>query len=78
MLVSAVSANQFQSKKIADNLNKNKQVLSENTELIFNSLPIAEKGKSINSEKLSLYSSINEWKEFCHKQILNGKLDVIV
>ena len=56
---------------------KNKKVLSEDAELVFNSLLLAENAKSVNNEKLNLYNSINEWKEFCHKQILDGKLDVI-
>ena len=77
MLVSAVSANHFQSSnKIADNLNnKNKPERPDCLELVFNLNSVVNKKVSI--EKLNLYNSINEWKEFCHKQILNGKLDVI-
>ena len=76
MLVSAVSANHFQSNKIAEVNIKNEPTQPENNgELSFNSYALSKKGSSI--EKLSLYDSINEWKDFCHKQILSGKLDVI-
>ena len=44
-------------------------------DMAFNSTPNKTKRTSI--EKLSLYNSINEWKDFCHKQILAGNLDVI-
>ena len=75
MLVSAVSANYFQSKKIADKtINKNEKPV-ENNDMAFNSTP--NKIKKTSIEKLSLYNSINEWKDFCHKQILAGNLDVI-
>lgn len=78
MLVSAVNANLFQSKKIAENTNtKNNPVSTEkNADTVFNSLPNSSK-KTTSIEKKRLYDSINEWKDFCHKQILNGKLDVI-
>ena len=29
------------------------------------------------SQQSELFESINEWKNFCHKQIENGKLDII-
>ena len=78
MLVSAVSANYFQSKK---NINKTavakKDKLVDNTnEMAFNSIPNKSK-KATNNDKLKIYNSINEWKDFCHKQILKGNLDVI-
>ena len=78
MLVSAVNANLLQSKKIAENPNtKNNPVSTEkNADTVFNSLPNSSK-KTTSIEKKRLYDSINEWKDFCHKQILNGKLDVI-
>lgn len=77
MLVSAVSANYFQSKKTAEKIvvnNKEKSI--DNTgDMAFNSTP--NKTKKTSIEQLSLYNSINEWKDFCHKQIINGNLDVI-
>lgn len=46
---------------------------------VFNSLtPFANK-KSTAVEKLpQVFDNINEWQSFCHKQILGGKLNVIV
>ncbi len=78
MLVSAVNANLFQSKKIVESTNtKNNPVSTEeNADTVFNSLPNSSK-KATGVEKKRLYDSINEWKFFCHKQILNGKFDVI-
>lgn len=78
MLVSAVSANHFQSNRIAENsIVKTKSVQADNnTDVAFNSLnPLSQKSASI--ERLSLYESINEWKDFCHKQIMDGKLNII-
>ena len=76
MLVSAVSANHFQSNKISQNEIKVKSEPTENNaELSFNSLAPNKKVASI--ERLSLYNSINEWKDFCHKQICSGNLDII-
>lgn len=78
MLVSAISANY-------DSVNKNTgtnccasyvRIHETIGETAFNSLTSNGK-KNSSIEKLGLYESINEWKEFCHKQILNGKLDVI-
>ena len=78
MLVSAVNANLFQSKKIAsEKKEKNKHSSAEkSSETAFNSLP-AKTNKINASEELRLYNSINEWKDFCHMQIMNGKLDII-
>lgn len=43
----------------------------------FNSLNSFYSG-NVSAEKLSrIYKDINDWQNFCHKQILNGKLDVI-
>lgn len=38
-----------------------------------------ETTSNVNAPKdlSKVYSSINEWKRFCHSQIANGKLDVI-
>jgi len=46
------------------------------TDTTFNSLaPYRKAGSS--SDMTRIFNSINEWKGFCHKQIQNGKLDVI-
>ncbi len=77
MLVSAVSANYFQSKKTAEKttVNKKEKPVDNAGDMVFNSTP--NKTKKASIEQLSLYNSINEWKDFCHKQIINGNLDVI-
>ena len=77
MLVSAVSANYFQSKKIAESkaVTKKEKPVDNANDMAFNSTP--NKIKKTSIEKLSRYNSINEWKDFCHKQILAGNLDVI-
>lgn len=44
----------------------------------FNSLTPYNNKKTALEEDLPLvYDCINEWKNFCHKQILGGKLDII-
>lgn len=44
----------------------------------FNSLTPYATRKAVSSEKLpQVYDNINEWQDFCHKQILGGKLNVI-
>lgn len=46
------------------------------TDTTFNSLaPYRRAG--LNNEMAKIFNSINEWKGFCHKQIENGKLDII-
>ncbi len=70
MLVSAVSANNIQTVfstgiKSQDSVgNKTYNILKETPE-------------NIEENKASLFDSINEWKYFCHEQILKGKLDII-
>ena len=46
------------------------------TDTTFNSLSPYKKTNS-NSDMTKVFDSINEWKGFCHKQIVGGKLDVI-
>lgn len=43
-------------------------------ETAFNYLNLKEEPETQRNE---LFNSINEWKNFCHKQIENGKLDII-
>lgn len=72
MLVSAVSANSFQTikKKV------NSKGVDNYTEIFNNSLnPIAK--TLVRNDKAELFDSINEWKYFCHAQIAKGKLDII-
>ena len=79
MLVSAVSANLFQSNKINDSAISKQKFNSQDSvnEKVINSTVVST-ASSVSAERLSLYESIREWKDFCHKQILNGKIDVIV
>ena len=78
MLVSAILANHGSiNKNIGTNYYTTNERIHETIgETAFNSLASNSK-KNSGIEKLGLYDSINEWKEFCHKQILNGNLDVI-
>ena len=77
MQVSAVSANHFQSKKIVENfvLKTKPAQTDSSSDMSFNFSAPMQKQASI--ERLSLYECINEWKDFCHKRILSGKLDII-
>jgi hypothetical protein len=79
MLVSAVSANHFQASRIVDKDTVIATIVNteDTAKKAFNSSNISQKGLG-KAERLSLYESINEWKDFCHKQIMNGKLDVVV
>ena len=74
MLVSAISENFYQ----VPNINKTAPVRKNDNSLetMFNSLPTPNK-KNTSIEKLCLFESINEWKNFCHQKILGGNLDVI-
>lgn len=70
MLVSAISANstiKTLNTKGGDN----------NGDAAFSSLTSYAKRSNLENEMTGLYDSINEWKSFCHKQILSGKLDII-
>ena len=75
MLISAISANGY---NIAIHENPNKTQSDKKTDkkadTAFNSLT-----SNTNSEKnlAEIYKSINEWKDFCHQQILDGKLYII-
>lgn len=40
---------------------------------------VTHSGKSSKSNDISkIYDVINEWKDFCHKQIMSGKIDIVV
>ena len=78
MLVSAITENCYQTLKSTGFPNKsvNKNKKEGITDTAFNSLSSQSK-HAVNDDKARIYGSINEWKDFCHKQIMNGKLDVI-
>ena len=75
MLVSTISVNGYNI-AVQNNPNKaqNDKTTDKKTDTAFNSLT-----SDTNSEKnlAEIYKSINEWKDFCHQQILDGKLDII-
>ena len=70
MLVSAVTANSIQT--VFSTGIKNQDIGIKKT---LNSLQ--EIPETTEKDKISIFDSINEWKYFCHKQILEGKLDII-
>lgn len=43
----------------------------------FNSLNTLTKKTPITENLPQMFDKINQWKRFCHKQIMAGKLDVI-
>ena len=68
MLVSAISENFYQVPKKVDSVAPVRK--NDNFgETMFNSL-ITPNKKSVSIEKLCLFESINEWKNFCHQKIL--------
>lgn len=71
MLVSAVSANSIQT-VFTTGIKTQEDAIKKTA---FNLLQDAPENST--EDKTSLYDSINEWKNFCHKQILEGKLDII-
>jgi len=74
MQVSAIPANSFVNYRLGGNslfLNgKNFDYIS------FNSL-WDEEPEGVGNGDSQVLDSINDWKNFCHKQIANGYLDVI-
>ena len=73
MLVSAVSASSLKTvfntgikKQIKDNSN-------DNAFVYFNDSP----GNITVENQMKIFESINEWKNFCHNQIEQGKFDII-
>ena len=72
MLVSAVSASSFKTvfnTRIKNNDNKN---IADTASVVLNNTP-----ENTNTDSVNIFDPINEWKNFCHKQILQGKLDII-
>lgn len=79
MLVSAISMNTNNGYKVSSNMpfynSRSNETIGDTA---FNSLtPYASK-KNVSSDKLpQVFDNINEWQNFCHNQILGGKLNVI-
>ncbi len=79
MLVSAISVNQNNGYNLSSNMpfynSRSGETIGDTS---FNSLTPYVSKKSIPAEKLpQLFDNINEWKNFCHKQILGSKLNTI-
>ena len=77
MLISAISSSNI---ALKTNVNPCVKVSRNNYDCVadtsFNSIQSTPK-KSQDKKLNEIYDSINEWKNFCHEQILGGKLDII-
>lgn len=79
MLVSAISENRNNGYYMSSNMpfynSKSNEQIGDTS---FNSLTPYTSRKTVSSDKLpQVFDNINEWKNFCHKQILGKKLDTI-
>lgn len=79
MLVSAISRNYNGGYKMSSNMpfynSRSNETIGDTA---FNSLTPYTNKKSVPTEELpQVFDNINEWKNFCHKQILGGNLNVI-
>lgn len=70
MLVSAVSANNIQT-VFSTRIKNQDSAMKEAFKVV------SETPENVTEEKNSIFDSINEWKYFCHEQILKGKMDII-
>lgn len=75
MLVSAISTNHYS--KVWDYNIKENNDSDTAGDTTFNSLTPYSRKTNTEKGKKQVFDSINEWKNFCHSQILKGKLDVI-
>lgn len=78
MLVSAISLNRNKGYNMSSSMpfynTRSNETIGDTA---FNSLTPYVK-KAVPAEKLpQIFDNINEWKNFCHKQILGGKLNTI-
>jgi len=69
MQVSGVSADYSQNTKASNHVEDNRQSSVNKS--------VSDIGLHKSTEKESITSAIQEWKNFCHQQILKGKLDII-
>ena len=79
MLVSAISANRNSGYYMSNNMpfynSKSNEQIGDTS---FNSLTPYTNRKGVSAEKLpQVYDNINEWKNFCHSQILGKKFNTI-
>ena len=78
MIVSAVSVMNYQKSKNS-NFNKNfvNSTDRKNSDTVIKTSTFSSKKNQADNDEQKIFDAINEWKNFCHQQILNGKLDVI-
>ncbi len=79
MLVSAISVKNTNGYNMSNNMpfynSRSNETIGDTA---FNSLTPYTSKKAVPAEKLPVvFDNINEWQNFCHKQILGGKLNVI-
>ncbi len=79
MLVSAISVNRNKGYNMSSNMpfynNRSNETIGDTA---FNSLTPYTNRKSVSEDRLpQLFDNINEWQNFCHKQILGGKLNTL-
>lgn len=79
MQVSAISVNHNKGYKFSNNKPfYNNQTSETNNDTAFNSLTPYASRKTVSAEKLpQVFDNINEWQNFCHKQILGTKLNTL-
>lgn len=73
MLVSAISATHNQNLRLVNYGFINSRGGDSGTDTI----NVPSIATPTNNNEGEDFNSINEWKAFCHKQIANGKLDII-
>lgn len=77
MLVSAISTKLSQAYKASENTS-NSRTIETNNDTAFNSVPpTTNKKTNLESATFMPFDAINEWKYFCHKQILDCDFDII-
>lgn len=79
MLVSAISVNRNGSYHMSSSMpfynSKSSEQIGDTS---FNSLTPYTSKKTVSADKLpQVFNNINEWKNFCHQQILGKKLNTI-
>lgn len=76
MLVSAITLHSAKSYNMANSMpTKSRDVIGDTS---FNSLNPYTSRKSCPKDYMpKMLENINEWQQFCHKQILGGKLNII-
>lgn len=77
MLVSAISATHTQAIRPVNYGFINSRGGDNGADTAVNNFVTANRKANASNEDAEVYSSINEWKAFCHKQIAGGKLNII-